>query len=68
MTEVWRLDGDNLTVRRLSDDRNGYDSAEKSKLLPGLNVVALADHVRLGRSHGQGEVVARWRQFLAAND
>ena len=65
VAELWRIDGDALSVRRLRDDRSGYDDAATSGLLPELDVAALAEHVRLGRTLRQGEVVRRWRAMLS---
>ncbi len=65
VAELWRLDGDDLSVRRLHLVRAEYEISTKSGLLPDLDVAALADHVRLGRTVRQGEVAARWRAFLA---
>ena len=66
VSELWRWDfkGDMLSLHRLRDDMTGYGDIQASGLLPDLDVVALAEHVRLGRSCRQSEVVARWRNFL----
>ena len=64
VAELWRVDGDAFTIRRLRDDRAGYDDSPTSGLLPELPVDALAAHVRLGRELPQSEVVRRWRQVI----
>jgi Uma2 family endonuclease len=64
VAELWRLDGDELRVRRLSSDKAGYADSLMSGLLPELPVAALADHVHLARELPQPEVVARWRKLL----
>lgn len=65
VAELWRWDDDALTVRRLRADRAGYDTAERSGLLPELPVAALAEHLRLGGRLRQHEVLKRWRALVA---
>lgn len=66
VAELWRLDGDELRIRRLNPEKNGYVGSPASGLLPKLPVAALAEHVRLGRTVPQHEIVARWRKVLEA--
>ena len=66
VAELWRLDGDDLRLRVLRDDRSGYDDSPVSRLLPDLPVAELARHARLGMHLRQAEVVRRWRAVIGA--
>ena len=66
--ELWRwgVETDALRVRRLRDDRGGYDDAPVSVLLPDLPLDSLAAHVRLGRELRRSEVLRRWREAITS--
>lgn len=66
VAELWRLDGDDLRVRRLNADKTGFEDSPTSGLLPDLPIAALAEHVRLGRELSQHDVVSRWQALLAS--
>ena len=65
VAELWRWRHDALAIRRLRDDRSGYDDSPASVLLPDLPMDGLAEHVRLGREMRQSEVLRRWRDVIA---
>lgn len=65
--ELWRWDDDALTIRRLRADRSGYDTIERSGVLPDLPVQALAEHMRMGRELHQHEVLKRWRAVIESS-
>lgn len=60
VVELLRLDGDQLRLRRVNGAGDGFEGAEASGLLPGLDVGLMAEHVVLRALLAQQAIDERW--------
>ena len=60
--EVWRYDGQTLTISRLEGER--YSDAKESLALPMLTAAVLTDFLSLGREKDQYEVFLAFEKWL----
>ncbi|MEM6313356.1 MAG: Uma2 family endonuclease [Planctomycetota bacterium] len=68
VTELWRWEEDRLTVRRLNEQRTGYDDATESTLLTGLPINQLVEHVVTGRDRpDNNDTLASWKQVVESS-
>ena len=64
VAELWRMDRDVLRVRGRRDDGQGYQDLDASRLLPGLPLDTLREHLALRGELRQHAIVERWRGVI----
>jgi hypothetical protein len=61
--EVWRYDGDRLTIHRLTAEGE-YETHESSRHFPNLPIAGLADFLKLVGAVSETQLLRQFREWV----